>query len=506
MKDWRQDADAADKENRMLRHPRLELLLMATAVLLAQPAWTDLTYQDLLDGKEVPLTVDNCSAIADHGQPDSDGDGFRDACDADYDNDGVVSISDLDYFREQFGLTDTDPAFDHAVDHSGDGTIGITDFEVLRSYFGNPIAFSAVSAPTGPVPPPVNIDLIWSATTGAGATGTSTIAASPGDELTLDVVLNPDERGVHGYGISIEFDRNGKELTITDAIELLPEGFEFNFTPGPGDRRDSTPTEKGFQHTFEAATIGDGPTAGPLLIGQAFFTAVSPVADGDDVFSGLFNVRIDGLFDNMNNDLSAEAIFGTAEVNLLLQNLVVNPGFDTDVSGWDNIGSNVPWSSFDRNDDPGSGSAQQNVIGAPGGGFTLYSCAGIRAGSEYAYGASVFVPGGITPGTLATAAVFWWDNADCSFPSGSVIAVSPELQTTTTSTWVDLSGDAVAPPGALGGQLRIGYTNGGGDQAMDMLFWDDAFLVPEPGVTAQLLIAITALLAVREARMRRLGC
>ncbi|MDJ0867441.1 MAG: PEP-CTERM sorting domain-containing protein [Myxococcota bacterium] len=189
-------------------------------------------------------------------------------------------------------------------------------FSVFAFLFGTASTASAAS-----------VVLQWDATSGSGATGSNEIRALPGDALTLGVYLQPDERGVSSYGISIEFDRTDKELSLdlrSDAgcspgddcvaVEYLPSGFDFNFTDGPGASEDSSLTERGFQLTFEAATIGDGPTDGNLLIGEVFFTAVNPNDDGDDVWSGLFDVRIDGLFGNNNEDLSVDASFGTAAV------------------------------------------------------------------------------------------------------------------------------------------------------------------------------------------------
>nr|MDJ0865759.1 thrombospondin type 3 repeat-containing protein [Myxococcota bacterium] len=84
----------------------------------------------------VPDGADSCVEVANPDQRDTDSDGFGNACDPDYNNDGAVGIPDFNVFRGQFGLTDEDPGFDPAVDHNGDGAIGIPDFGVFRSYFG----------------------------------------------------------------------------------------------------------------------------------------------------------------------------------------------------------------------------------------------------------------------------------------------------------------------------------------------------------------------------------
>ena len=88
------------------------------------------------DADGMPDRTDNCVEIANPEQRDADRDGFGDACDPDYNNDGAVGIPDFNVLRSQFGLTDEDPGFDPAVDHNGDGAIGILDFNVFRSFFG----------------------------------------------------------------------------------------------------------------------------------------------------------------------------------------------------------------------------------------------------------------------------------------------------------------------------------------------------------------------------------
>ncbi|MDJ0866281.1 MAG: hypothetical protein QNK03_09255, partial [Myxococcota bacterium] len=90
------------------------------------------------DGDGVPDREDNCIDDANATQLDADRDGYGDACDPDYNDDGSVGISDFNRFRPQFGLTDADPGFDPAVDHDGDGSVGIPDFNVFRSFFGGP--------------------------------------------------------------------------------------------------------------------------------------------------------------------------------------------------------------------------------------------------------------------------------------------------------------------------------------------------------------------------------
>jgi hypothetical protein len=51
-----------------------------------------------------------------------------------------------------------------------------------------------------------SVDLIWTATTGAGVTGGSAIGALPGDTLTLDIVVNDNGAGLTGVFLTLEYD------------------------------------------------------------------------------------------------------------------------------------------------------------------------------------------------------------------------------------------------------------------------------------------------------------
>lgn len=93
--------------------------------------------QDDADGDGWVAITDNCTARSNPDQRDSDRDGAGDACDADYDQNGRVGVSDFSRFRSAFGLAEGEKGFDPRFDHNGDGRIGIPDFNVLRSSFGD---------------------------------------------------------------------------------------------------------------------------------------------------------------------------------------------------------------------------------------------------------------------------------------------------------------------------------------------------------------------------------
>jgi hypothetical protein len=103
---------------------------------VVDPGETDPQNEDG-DGDGVVDGADNCSAAANASQLDSDGDGFGNACDADYDGGGFVGIGDFNALRDAFAAVCGDPDYDPAVDANGDCAIGIFEFNVLRGSFGN---------------------------------------------------------------------------------------------------------------------------------------------------------------------------------------------------------------------------------------------------------------------------------------------------------------------------------------------------------------------------------
>lgn len=88
------------------------------------------------DGDHVCDEQDNCSQRPNPLQIDSDLDGFGNACDLDYDNDGTVGLDDFSLLRNAFGAILGQPAFVPRADIGGDGAIGTPEFNAMRLFFG----------------------------------------------------------------------------------------------------------------------------------------------------------------------------------------------------------------------------------------------------------------------------------------------------------------------------------------------------------------------------------
>ena len=105
------------------------------------------------DGDGVEDALDNCLRTPNPDQIDSDHDGYGNRCDADYDNDGIVSTSDWVRLAKAFGARVGSPSYSAALDANGDGVIGGPDFTRLRRSMGKPPGPSGLSC-AGTVPCP----------------------------------------------------------------------------------------------------------------------------------------------------------------------------------------------------------------------------------------------------------------------------------------------------------------------------------------------------------------
>ena len=82
------------------------------------------------DGDGVPDSIDNAYMTANPGQQDTDGDGYGNACDADFNNDGNVNFVDNAIFGQAWNN------YNPSCDLNSDGSINFIDNAMFGSRFG----------------------------------------------------------------------------------------------------------------------------------------------------------------------------------------------------------------------------------------------------------------------------------------------------------------------------------------------------------------------------------
>ena len=92
------------------------------------------------DSDVVADSVDNCTLVANPAQRDTDGDGYGNYCDPDFDNNLVVNAADLAYFKTMFFTSDPE------ADLNGNGVVNAADLAILKTMFFKP------PGPSGLVP------------------------------------------------------------------------------------------------------------------------------------------------------------------------------------------------------------------------------------------------------------------------------------------------------------------------------------------------------------------
>lgn len=154
----------------------------------------------------------------------------------------------------------------------------------------------------------------------------------------------------------------------------------------------------------------------------------------------------------------APLAFGLSLLAVLLptgaaaQNLVVNPDFDADLSGW--TGNGV-WSSLDLVGSPSSGSAAWNNLNAgTSGGLYITQCIEISGVFEgYYFGSWAYIPSGQAGTGVAGLSLTFYSDAGCT----DYLEGYGGSQTADLDAWRHLSLEGWVPTGA--GSATIGMLN-----------------------------------------------
>lgn len=113
------------------------------------------------DGDGVPDAADNCVAVSNANQRDTNLDGFGNACDPDYDDNGAVNPTDYAAFAASYFLSSQSPTWNKYyhpnLDSNGDNVINPTDFFVLAARYLLPPGPSGLSC-AGDFPCPADAD------------------------------------------------------------------------------------------------------------------------------------------------------------------------------------------------------------------------------------------------------------------------------------------------------------------------------------------------------------
>jgi hypothetical protein len=80
------------------------------------------------DGDGVPDSIDNCPTLDNPYQADTDSDGYGNACDADFNQNGMVDSSDLSLLKSVLRTTSPDQ------DLNGNGVVDSTDYSIAKGY------------------------------------------------------------------------------------------------------------------------------------------------------------------------------------------------------------------------------------------------------------------------------------------------------------------------------------------------------------------------------------
>jgi hypothetical protein len=83
--------------------------------------------------------ADNCRSVPNSEQVDSDGDGFGNMCDADFNNDGWVNFGDFAQFSSAWSANSEGGNVDGQFDMNGDGSLNFGDFSLFVRGFGKAV-------------------------------------------------------------------------------------------------------------------------------------------------------------------------------------------------------------------------------------------------------------------------------------------------------------------------------------------------------------------------------
>jgi len=91
------------------------------------------------DGDTIPDYRDNCTLAANANQRDTNGDGYGNLCDADFNGSGTVNTLDLNILKAAYGTAVGNPLYNPDVDLNGDNKVNTLDLSRFKQLYGKPI-------------------------------------------------------------------------------------------------------------------------------------------------------------------------------------------------------------------------------------------------------------------------------------------------------------------------------------------------------------------------------
>jgi len=90
------------------------------------------------DNDGIPQSLDNCTAVANADQRDTDGDGYGNLCDGDLNNDGSTNTLDLQLYAGMHATQAEDPEYDPDADFDGNSSIDTSDLNIYEGLHRRP--------------------------------------------------------------------------------------------------------------------------------------------------------------------------------------------------------------------------------------------------------------------------------------------------------------------------------------------------------------------------------
>ncbi len=172
-------------------------------------------------------------------------------------------------------------------------------------------------------------------------------------------------------------------------------------------------------------------------------------------------------------------LLGLLPMPAVAGNLLVNPGFEGDLSGWSQpFGNLVVWNELDYGESGDSGSALIiNDTDPSGGGVpvALRQCVPVESGRRYLYGMQNYIPSGQAPNSAGYLIVDAHAGSDClgTPVTSHFIGQFNDLN------WHHADGALATDVGVQSLRLSLGVLKPAGVSAVVQAFFDDIYLLDD---------------------------